>query len=76
MKRFLPILTLLLLFAHGSTAAQDLDPRRYVNLPINQNFFRVAYGYSKGDVNVTPAIPIENASLSIHGKLGCPRQPR
>jgi hypothetical protein len=55
------------LFLFGSAEAQDLDPRRYVNLPTNQNFLRVAYGHSEGDVNISPSLPLENAFLTIDG---------
>ncbi len=55
------------LFLSGSAEAQDLDPRRYVNLPANQNFLRVAYGYSEGNLNVAPSVPLEDASLTIEG---------
>lgn len=51
----------------GSAHAQDLDPRRYVNLPVDQNFLGLAYAWSKGDVNVSPSIPLEDASLVVDG---------
>jgi hypothetical protein len=51
----------------GSVTAQDLDPRRYVNLPVGQNFLAGAYSYSEGDVNVSPSLPLEDAFLSIVG---------
>jgi hypothetical protein len=51
----------------GSIEAQDLDPRHYVNLPSNQNFFRIAYGLASGDVNITPTLPLEDADLRIKG---------
>jgi hypothetical protein len=55
----------ILLFITGNT--QDLDPRRYVNLPINQNFIAGAYTYSEGDVNVSPSLPLEDAFLKFDG---------
>jgi hypothetical protein len=51
----------------GNAEAQDLDPRRYINLPVQQNFLRVAYGHSDGDVNVAPSLPLEDAALTIDG---------
>jgi hypothetical protein len=51
----------------AAAVAQDLDPRRYINLPVNQNFVRVAYGHSEGDVNVSPSLPLEDAALTIDG---------
>jgi hypothetical protein len=51
----------------GSIEAQDLDSRHYVNLPSNQNFFRIAYGLTSGDVNITPTLPLQDADLRING---------
>ena len=55
------------LFLFGSVEAQDLDPRRYVNLPTGQNILAIAYSYSRGDVNVSPSLPLEDAFLTIEG---------
>jgi len=49
--------------------SQDLEPRSYVNIPIDQNFFAVVYGYSEGDVNVAPSVPLEDAYVEIHGPI-------
>jgi hypothetical protein len=46
--------------------AQDVDPRRYVNLPVAQNILRFAISHSSGDVNVMPTAPLEDAQLSIN----------
>ena len=51
----------------GAAKSQDLDPRRYVNLPVGQNFLAGAYTYSEGDVNVSPSIPLDDAFLRIDG---------
>jgi len=51
----------------GTANPQDLDPRRYVNLPVGQNFLAGAYTYSEGDVNVSPSIPLDDAFLRIDG---------
>ena len=48
-------------------SAQELEPRRYVNLPIGQNFVALAYSYSTGDVNFSPSVPIDDADLVIDG---------
>ena len=32
----------------GTANSQDLDPRRYVNLPVGQNFLAGIYTYSEG----------------------------
>ena len=51
----------------GHANAQDLDPRRYVNLPIDQNFIAIAYAYSEGDVNVSSSSPLSDASIRVNG---------
>ena len=60
-------IAILKFFLIGIAEAQDLDPRRYVNLPVDQNFLRIAYGYSEGDVNIAPSLPLEDAILTIEG---------
>jgi hypothetical protein len=55
------------LFLAGSAAAQDLDPRRYINVPVDQNNLRVAGGYSTGEVNLSPSLPLQDASLDMAG---------
>ncbi len=54
-------------FLFGSAEAQDLDPRKYVNLPTGQNILAIAYSHSKGDVNVSPSLPLKDAFLTIEG---------
>lgn len=61
------LVTLLAAFLSTSASAQDLEPRRYVNVPIKQNFVRVAGGYSTGEVEVSPGIAVEDADLSMAG---------
>lgn len=55
------------LFMFGNAEAQDLDPRRYINVPVDQNFLRIGYAHSEGDVNVQPSLPLENAYLITDG---------
>jgi len=59
-------LGVLIVLLFGTAEAQDLDPRRYVNLPVGQNFLRLGYGYSDGDVNLTPSVPLDDAVLTIN----------
>jgi hypothetical protein len=61
-------------FSFGSAEAQDLNPRKYINLPSGQNFVRFAYGYSEGNVNIAPSLPLEDAVLTLNaGSLAYPR---
>jgi len=45
--------------------AQDLEPRRYVNLPVGQNFIALTYSHTEGDVNFSPSVPLTDAFLTI-----------
>jgi len=64
--------TLLLLPLIGTTTAvaQDLEPRSYSNLPIGQNYLGIVYGYSEGEVDVAPSVPIKDADLTAKTYAG------
>jgi len=51
----------------GRAVAQDLEPRKYVNLPVGQNFLGVAGGYSWGEVELAPGLPLDDADLTLAG---------
>ena len=55
------------IFLLGNANAQDLDPRRYTNIPIGQNFLALAVSYSEGDVNFAPTVPLTDARIRIYG---------
>jgi len=55
---------LLLLLSSWRAVGQDLEPRNYSNLPIGQNYLGVVYGYSEGEIDVAPSVPIKNAELT------------
>lgn len=55
------------IFLLNSANAQDLDPRRYTNLPVGQNFLALVFVYSEGDVNFAPSVPLTDASIRIDG---------
>lgn len=58
-------ITVILISITGN--AQDLEPRRYANVPVGQNFLALAYSYSEGGLSVSPSIPLEDAFLRIDG---------
>jgi hypothetical protein len=67
------LLATILLFGRGGHA-QSLEPRSYANAPVGVNFLLVGYGYTKGDVAVDEALPIEDAKFQVHtGFLGYAR---
>ena len=46
--------------------AQQLEPRRWSHLPIGTNFAGGAYSYSNLDIQLDPALLIENGEAEIH----------
>src|SRR5262245_15010963 len=58
------------LVALGSgAAAQDLEPRAYVNTPVGLNFLLAGYGYAAGGVATDPSLPLQNAHLQVHSTI-------
>lgn len=48
-------------------AAQDLDPRAYLWLPIKTNTIVTGYSYSHGGVVTDPTLPVEDLEATVHG---------
>jgi len=46
--------------------AQELEPRKYSNIPVGVNFVAVGYGYNQGNIFLDPALPVEDADATIH----------
>ena len=64
------VLSLIALVALGvGAAAQDLEPRAYVNTPIGLNFLLAGYGYMAGGVATDPSLPLQNAHLQVHSTI-------
>jgi hypothetical protein len=57
LARFLPV------------GAQDLEPRAYTNIPRGVNFVVAGYTYMTGGVLFDPAVPLDNANITINGTL-------
>jgi hypothetical protein len=68
-KKLLLAVLLMSWLMPGEARASDLEPRSYINMPVDQSFVSIAYGYSVGDVNVNPSIPLKDASVRIHGPV-------
>ena len=49
-----------------SSAAQDLEPRRWSHLPIDKNFFGGGYVYTRADIFLDPVIKVEDVELKMH----------
>ncbi|MFV1984562.1 MAG: transporter [Thiohalomonadales bacterium] len=65
---FLQLVTFGLIFCKFSQA-QELEPRSYINIPVDQNFIALVYVYSEGDINTSPDVPIENLTLRNDGPI-------
>jgi len=52
-----------------SCVAQDLEPRAYINLPIDQNFLGVSYLYSEGEIFGAPSVPLSDGEIRIDGSI-------
>jgi len=50
----------------ASAEAQELEPRRYSNIPVGLNFVGLGYAYSKGNLLIDPSIPIEDIDAKVH----------
>jgi len=64
------LLALLVVAGAAPAAAQNLDPRSFVNTPVGINFVSVGYGYSTGNVLFDAAVALDNADLTIQGPSG------
>jgi len=59
----------LLLLGVSSVSAQELEPRKYTNLPVGVNFVGAGYAYTAGGVSFDPSIPLDNANIKINGPV-------
>jgi Putative MetA-pathway of phenol degradation len=60
---------LALLGAAADCPAQEIEPRAYSNIPTGLNFVAVGYAYSAGDISADSSVPLEDASLRVHGSF-------
>jgi hypothetical protein len=56
----------LLLAVPRHLPAQELEPRALTNIPVGMNFAAVAYGFSRGNILLDPAVPIEDLDSHVH----------
>ena len=64
MRSFL-ILLLLLCWA-DTLFAQDLEPRRWSQIPTGLNFAGIGYGYTNGDIFLDPVLLAEDVTFDLH----------
>lgn len=66
-NRLLIVSILLLLLIRVDTAsAQDLEPRRWSQMPTALNFAGIGYGYVDGDIFFDPVLLVEDATFDMH----------
>jgi len=57
---------LFLLCGLNNVNAQDLEPRRWSQMPTGLNFLGIGYGYTDGDIFFDPVLLIEEATFDMH----------
>ncbi len=66
-KKFISLITpVLLVFVCNISTAQDIEPRRWTNLPLGIKAAGVGYAYSFGDVLFDPLLEVEDATVTAH----------
>lgn len=64
------LLIILIYLPSKQIQAQELEPRSLTNLPVGTNFIAAGYSFSKGDILLDPAFPIEDLNAQLHTFLG------
>jgi hypothetical protein len=49
----------------AKVSAQDLEPRSFIHLPIDQNFLAAVYSYSDGQIVPPAGIPIDDVDMRL-----------
>ena len=50
----------------STSFAQDLEPRRWAQMPTGLNFAGIGYGYIDGDIFFDPLLLVEEATFDMH----------
>ena len=67
--RFSALLLVVTLGLSAGAGAQELEPRSYSNAPVGLNFLVFGYSHLAGGIAADPALPIQNAELTVHGPV-------
>lgn len=70
LPRLLPLIVAIGLAAGLDAAAQDMEPRRWSHLPVGTNIAGAGYVFTSGELNIDPALRIENAQVEMHTIMG------
>ena len=58
--------SLVLLALACPAGAQELEPRRWSHLPVDTNYFGIAYGNTSGDIFLDPVLRVEDGTVEVH----------
>ncbi len=61
--------TILLFTGPGDAGAQELEPRRWSNLPIETSFAGGGYAFTTGDIALDPVLQAQDVVTEIHSAL-------
>ena len=61
----LSFMSSLLFLVSGYVHSQELEPRTYLNFPIDQNVAIVALAYTEGDVSFGSSAPLDDGLLRL-----------
>jgi len=63
------IMAAALIMVNSHVYAQALEPRAYANAPVGLNFLLLGYQHSSGSLLFDPAVPVQDANVSIDMEL-------
>jgi len=66
-SRFIRIIYFCSLFLFEQSFAQDIEPRRWGNLPLGSNVIGVGYAYTFGDITLDPLLQAEDVTVAVNG---------
>jgi hypothetical protein len=65
-RRFALIGLLPLAYLAAPASAQDMEPRRWTQLPVGTDFVGVSYVYTAGEIHVDPVLRIDNVEARVN----------
>ncbi len=68
-------LLLCIILLSVATKAQDVEPRRWTNIPLGVKAATIGYGYTFGEVLFDPLLEVEEATVHAHTFIGSYVQP-
>lgn len=65
LKKYIKLAIFVLLAWANTTFAQDLEPRRWAQMPTGLNFFGIGIGHVEGDILFDPVLLVEDADFDL-----------